>query len=122
MLLPSKVVVSYGYNRMCDCGEHESVEAHFIQELEEISFRLILSKILYYYPEAIGKAASRYEVGDDQYDDWERRYLKLCEILGRPNKLVHKEWPGVPEHLNGKGMMEVDFNDNEVDAVVKRFL
>lgn len=105
----------------CECGEHESKEIHFLEEFEEISFRLILSKILYYYPEVLNKQALKFNVEDTQYDDWERRYLGLCMILGKHNKLVHKEWPGFPLEINGKGAMEVDFNDLNVQAVVKRF-
>jgi uncharacterized protein YqgQ len=106
----------------CLCGEHESVVEHLFDEYQRLYQLIILNKILYYAPERLPeKVHNTWSITDDAYDSMERRYLWLCEQLELPNALVHKEYPDVPEHLNGTGMLEVDFTHPDVQDVLKRF-
>lgn len=99
----------------CLCEEHSIQEDHFLEEFKTMKYLIILNKIRYYYPE---KANGKEPIHDFQYDQFETRYLQLCLELNKPNTLVHKIYPEFPEEINGKGMMEVDFNDPDVQLVM----
>lgn len=101
----------------CLCGDHETQRLHFLKEFRVISRLIILNKIRYYCPE---KGDKKTPIHDEQYDSFEQRYLQLCKILNKSNKLVHKEYSDTPEHLNGTGMLEVDFSLLQVQKVIKK--
>lgn len=105
----------------CLCGEHPTHEIHITEEFEILSRLIILNKILYYYPEKLpSKIHETWQVVDEAYDQFERRYLLLCNELGLTNTLVHKDYPDLPK-VPGTGMMEVDFARSDVQAVILKF-
>lgn len=113
----------------CLCGEHSSVNEHLEEELQDIEDLMIINKIRYYYPNKIDKLEP---IHDEQYDQWEMRYLQLCYLLNKSNELVHKHyqnipnphnpedesWP-VPDNINGTGMLQIDWEHVKVKQVVK---
>jgi len=102
-----------------------TAEERRIKELQYAALvdSIVKAKILYYQPREISEATiTALMPKDSRYDGMERSYLRLCRELGKPNELVHKEYPGVPEHLNGKGMMEVDWEHPVVKAAYAELL
>lgn len=70
-----------------------------------LSWEILKNKVLYYRP--TNKYLKKYKmVSDEEYDNMEIEYLKLCLTLGKPNTLVHKEYEEFKEA--GVGMMEID--------------
>ena len=95
--------------------------------MDEIEYLLIKNKIAYYYPELVQEQPTH----DDQYDNFEVRYLQLCMLLDEPNEFVHKKYSKIPnpenpeeeievhKDWNGTGMMELDFKHSFVKKVLK---
>lgn len=89
-------------------------QAWMEEEFKHLSYRIIWFKIAYYYPDRLTKSIS---IDDDAYDQIELGYLRLCQELGRPNELVHKQYPQYA-HIPGNGMIEVDFSRADVQEVL----
>jgi len=54
-------------------------------------------------------------ITDDEYDTLEKEYLNLCEVLDKPNTLVHKSYCGI----DVKGMMELDMDRPSVKYMIR---
>lgn len=97
----------------CLCGDHPTQLAHFEEEFTETSRLLIVHKAVYYYPDRFDdRTRTLWTVGDAAYDSEERWYLILCKLLGKPNTLVH-------DTSEGSGMMEVDFEREDVKEALE---
>jgi len=72
----------------------------------KLSWDILKHKVIYYVPSNKYKAKLSKPITDDEYDELEKEYLKLCKELGKKNTLVHKEYAGLDPC--GDGMMEVD--------------
>lgn len=84
---------------------------------------ILKAKILYYSPLDLNEATvNELLPSDDRYDQMERAYLKKCQVLNLPNVLVHKSYPGTPEHLDGTGMMEVDWDHQDIQTAYRELL
>lgn len=111
--------------KSCECEELvkdcNDCRAWMIEERNHIGDRIILHKALYYYPEKFPtKILNKWSAPDETYDGEEKWYLKLTDMLGLVNELVHDVGPTM-EHL-GIGMMEIDWNNPRVIKVLTPYL
>lgn len=92
----------------------------FRQRFAQLSWKLIEWKLAYYRPELLKPdSLEKLTIPDDTYDAAELEYLELCDILGNPNTLVHKEYPAF-RHIKGTPMMEVDLTRYSVQLVLAK--
>jgi len=88
-----------------------------IQRFNKLSWDILKHKVIYYKPSDKYKKKLAKSISDEEYDQMEIEYLKLCKELGKPNTLVHKEYAGLDSC--GDGMMEIDENRPSVRWMIR---
>ena len=79
----------------------------------KLGWELIEHKIRYYI-------FSNPVISDNEYDNLELEYLKLCMKYKLENTVVHKLYPNLV--VNGEGMMEVDMTRPSVQLVYNKLI
>jgi hypothetical protein len=96
---------------------------YFSEVVERVAlgWRLIEWKLAYYLPEKVHASwGSDFTVTDEEYDRAEVRYLELSRLLGLPNTIVHKGYPGFEDVDSSDAMMEVDVKRPSVQLVLTK--
>lgn len=100
-------------------NEFRRKKKKFKEEHIRLGWKIIEHKLMYYYPELVRREHhNKLTITDEEYDQLEIRYLKICRKFGFENTVVHKDY-GI--RTKGTGMQELDFTRPSVLLVVQKY-
>jgi hypothetical protein len=91
------------------------------QRYIDLGWKIIEWKLMYYQPERVHESRrAALTIPDEEYDEAEREYLKLCLKLKLPNTVVHKTYPGFEKVDHSLAMMEIDLRRPSVQLAARK--